>query len=137
MFSLNALPAAAVPAANVGINFNQNQWDPSFWDNMLGYTDKTTGIDHNGWGMPALQGLGSLAQTYLGFQQLGQAKDQFNFQKDFAIQNYNQQATTLNAQLEDRQRARLGDDAATGNQYYRSVGDYMNTWGAKEYGNNG
>lgn len=84
----------------------------------------------NGWGLPAIQGLGGLAQSWLGFKQLGLAKDQFNFQKDAFTQNYNMQAQTMNRQLEDRQRARLSANP----NGYQSVGEYMSKNEVKPYG---
>jgi len=111
----------------------------SLWDSISnlfsGFSDTTNaqGVTTQGWGNTALSGLSGLAQTWMGFDQLNQSEDQFNFQKDLAIANYNQQASLLNSQLEDRQRARLGSDASTGNSYYSSVSDYMSQYGASEY----
>ena len=53
-----------------------------------------------------LQGLGSLANLYTGFKSLGLAKDQFNFQRDTANTNLNNQIQTYNTGLEDRLRTR-------------------------------
>lgn len=105
---------------------------PGFMDNLLGFTDENN-VQHNGWGVPAMQGLGGLAQSWLGFQNLNLAKDQFNFQKDSFLQQYDQQANMLNTQMEDRQRARLNGRSAE-NTGYKSIGDYMTDHGAKNYG---
>lgn len=53
-----------------------------------------------------LQGLSSLAGLYTGFKSLGLAKDQFNFQKDFANTNLNNSIQSFNNGLEDRLRTR-------------------------------
>lgn len=59
-----------------------------------------------GWGMPALQGLSSLGNMYLGMKNYGLAKDQLNTQKEQFAMNYNNQRQLLNTQMEDMARAR-------------------------------
>lgn len=61
-----------------------------------------------------IQGLSALAQGWLGFQQLGLAKDSLAFQKDAFSKNYENQRQLTNQQLLDRQRARA---AANPNAY--------------------
>ena len=61
-----------------------------------------------------IQGLSALAQGWLGFQQLGLAKDSLAFQKDAFNKNYENQRQLTNQQLLDRQRARA---AANPNAY--------------------
>lgn len=46
------------------------------------------------------QGVGSLANAWLGFRNLGLAKDSFNFNKALAETNLANQASTVNRQLE-------------------------------------
>lgn len=89
-----------------------------------------TGIDWGGTVAPTLQGIGGLAQSWLGFQQLGLAKDQFNFQKDAFTKNYDQQAQSMNTQMSDRQSSRVGYNPNA----YQSVGDYMAQNEVKSYG---
>lgn len=97
----------------------------SFWDN---WTWENTG--------QALGALNGLAQSWLGFRQLNLSKDQFKFNKNLAIQNYNNQVASYNTQLADRQVARLaGRDPST--TPYASVSDYMAQNGLKEYNGNG
>jgi len=69
------------------------------------------GIDANGMQsqgsfLPMVQGLGALGQGYLGFQQLGLAQDQFNFQKDSFAKNWANQTQLTNNALYDREKLR-------------------------------
>lgn len=90
------------------------------FDNFFNKTDKN-GISQQGWGglaLGAAQGLGNL---YLGMQQYGLAKDALaNARRQFDI-NYGAQKKLTNANLEDRQRARVASNSGA----YQSVGDYM------------
>lgn len=97
------------------------EWLQSMRDwGVLGSTDKN-GIQQQGWGglaLGAAQGLGSL---YLGMQQYQLAKDTLANNKAQFERNFAAQRTTTNANLEDRQRARVASNAGA----YQSVGDYM------------
>lgn len=88
-----------------------------------GFTGKTLadGTKTQGWGAPVLGALGGLASSYLGFQQLGQAKDAFNENKRQFEMNWGAQQKTVNSQLEDRQRARIASNPGA----YTSVSEYM------------
>lgn len=67
----------------------------------------TSGLGLNvGTGSLALQGLGSLAGIWSSANQNKLAKDQFNFQKDFANTNLNNSIKSYNTSLEDRLSAR-------------------------------
>lgn len=68
-----------------------------------------------------VQGLTGLAGAYLGYQQMNLAKDQLAQNKKIFNLNFENQAKTVNTQLEDRQRARVASNAGA----YQSVGDYM------------
>lgn len=59
-----------------------------------------------GTGQLALQGLGSLAGIWSSMNQNKLAKDQFNFQKDFANTNLNNSIKSYNTSLEDRLNSR-------------------------------
>lgn len=85
------------------------------------------GTQVQGWGAPALGALATMGSGFLAMKQYGLAKDQFNFQKNAYNQNYAAQRQATNAQLEDRQRARVASNAGA----YQSVGDYMNQYGIK------
>lgn len=59
-------------------------------------------------------------------ESLKQSQNQFDFSKDVTNRNLSNQAKSINAQLEDRQRARIGgtgDNNAAGN--YESLSTYM------------
>lgn len=89
-------------SAGVGTTPADSSW--SLWGNQ-----NQMGV------IPAgIQGLSALAQGWLGFQQLGLAKDSLAFQKDAFNKNYENQRQLTNQQLMDRQRARA---AANPNAY--------------------
>lgn len=72
------------------------------------------------------QGAGSLWNAFNASKQFDLAKDQFKFSKGAFNANFANQAKNINAQLEDRQRARIGgtgDNNAAGN--YQSLEAYM------------
>lgn len=95
-----------------------------FLPGMLSTTDTNTGMKTQGWGGLALGGAQALLGGYMGFKQLGLAKDQMRESRRQFDLNYNSQRKLTNSRLEDRQRSRL---AQGGN--YESVGDYMNKYG--------
>ena len=67
-------------------------------------------------------GLGKGAMdAYLGYQQLGVAKDALAFKKDAFSKQFGSQKQLLNTQLRDRQRARLSANPAG----HQSVEQYM------------
>ena len=121
--------------ANFGLsNFNSPsggsatpEWLQSMRDwGVLGSTDKN-GIYQQGWGglaLGAAQGLGGL---YLGMQQYNLAKDSLANAKSQFERNFAAQKATTNANMEDRQRARVASNAGA----YQSVGDYMAQNGVK------
>lgn len=98
----------------------------SIFDSFL----SNKGIDGStsgGWGTAALGAFQGLANTYLGMQQYGLAKDTLKANKEQFAKNYEAQKRTTNTALEDRQRARVASNAGA----YQSVGDYMNQNGIK------
>lgn len=103
---------AATTATNVGTNA---AYDPTIWDTLFGYTDTNTNVSYDGLAIPGIQALGGLAQSWLGFQNLNLAKDQFAFQKGAFNDQYNQQVQQYNTMIADRANSRLGfseEDAA-------------------------
>lgn len=74
-----------------------------------------------GWGGLALGALSSLGSTFLGMKNYGLAKDSLNQSREQFDKNYAAQRSTINTQLEDRQRARV---AATGGTA-ESVDSYL------------
>ena len=96
------------------------------FDNFFSSSRTVNGIktDKQGWGMPALGAAQGAFNAWLGMKQYGLAKQQLAEGKNQFGLNYDAQRTTTNAQLEDRQRARLGaSGGVTGG--YQSVGEYM------------
>lgn len=71
--------------------------------------------------------LSGLSNYKLLSDQLDLAEDQFKFSKNFSNRNLQNQAKTVNTQLEDRQSARLGStgDTATSGTGYESLGTYL------------
>lgn len=72
----------------------------SFWNNANTWGNISQGIG----------AVGSLANTYLGFQQLGQAEDQLAFQKEAFWSNYNQQVADREESARRRAIASTGED---------------------------
>lgn len=104
----------------------------SLWDQMgtkdfwLGSFNQQTGQRSMGAGGLALGAAQGLMNGWLGMQQLDMAKQQFGFQKDAFAKNWGAQKNTTNAQLRDRQEARLASRQGASTNPYQSVGDYMN-----------
>jgi len=95
-------------------------------DSIFGYKG-ADGIQHNGWGGAAL-GLGQgLLSGYQGMKQFGLAEDQFKESQRQYEQNYAAQKQVTNADMEDRQRARVASNPGA----YQSVNDYMTKNGIK------
>ena len=123
--SVNTSAASdAVAAATGGGNmFNNGE---GFLGTMLS-SKGADGIERQGWGGMAL-GLGQgLLSGYQGMQQYGMAKDAFEESKRRYEKNYAAQKQITNADLEDRQRARVASNAGA----YQSVSEYMNKNGIK------
>lgn len=92
--------------------------------NLLGgFLDRTdaSGTTTQGWGMPVLQGLGSVGNLYMGMRQYGLGRDMLRENRRQFDADYNNQRTLVNSQLEDRQRARVASNPGA----YESVGAYM------------
>lgn len=56
--------------------------------------------------------LGSIGSIYGAMKTYGLAKDQFNFSKDFALKNLDNQTKSYNTALEDRARARASQEGS-------------------------
>lgn len=83
------------------------------------------GTQVQGWGMPALSAVSGLTNAFFGMQQLGVARDTLEQNKKQFQMNFDAQRKTTNAQLEDRQRARVASNSGA----YQSVSDYMGKYG--------
>ena len=90
--------------------------ETSFWDGFRGTPEK------QGWGGLAIGTLGGAANLYMGLQQYNLAKQALATTQEQMNRNYEAQKKTTNAEMEDRQRARVASNP-TG---YVSVADYMN-----------
>lgn len=99
-------------------------WKTSnFW---LGGTDDN-GNQSIGAAMPMLQGANTLMEGFMGMKKYGLARDTFNQNKREFEMNHGNQVRTTNAQLEDRQRARVASNPGA----YQSVDEYMAKHGVK------
>jgi hypothetical protein len=96
------------------------------WDSAFG-TEDALGNKTQGWAGPALQGADTLANLFMGMKQYGLAKDMFKQSKNEFNMNWDAQKQMTNAQLEDRQKARLAANPGG----YQSVGDYMQNYGIR------
>ena len=76
-------------------------------------------------GQLGLGGVNSLLQGYLGFQNLGLAKKQYQSQLDQFNKQWDANKKLTNASLADRQAARV----ASNPNAYQSVDDYMKKYG--------
>lgn len=99
---------------------------PSWWDSMLGYKN-ADGTSVNGWGGAAMGLIQGLGNAYMGMKQYGLAKDQLAFSKQAFERNFGAQKAITNANLEDRQRARVASNPGA----YQSVGEYMQQNGVR------
>jgi hypothetical protein len=111
---------------------------PSLWEQfsnapLLPWTSTdVNGARQSGSGllMPGLQLASGALNAWMGMKNYGLAKKQFAENKNQYALNYDAQRTTTNAQLEDRQRARVASNAGA----YQSVGEYMGQNGIKPRG---
>lgn len=112
---------------NLGTPYDINSWSTPAFSLGAGEGTDWGGLlkDYGGLALGGAQALGNL---FMGMKQYGLAKDIFNENKAQFSQNYAAQRGLTNARLEDRQNARLAANGGTG---YRSVGDYMATYGVK------
>lgn len=94
----------------------------SFLDSILGGMGDMSGLQM---GQLGLGGVNSLLQGYLGFQNLGLAKKQYQSQLDQFNKQWDANKKLTNASLADRQAARV----ASNPNAYQSVDDYMKKYG--------
>ena len=74
-----------------------------------------------------LGSLGGLGNLFMGMQQYNLAKQALSTTKEQIERNYNAQKAVTNADLEDRQRARIASNPGA----YTPLSDYMNQNGIK------
>ena len=115
-------PMDVTPALNDMFDFGDQGGNGIFgnisWDGISEAFSKSA---------PVFQGMGSMLNAYLGMKQYGLAKKQFSQRKMEYERNYTAQKQLTNAQLEDRQRARVGANPRA----YQSVDSYMAKNGIK------
>jgi hypothetical protein len=100
----------------------------SMWDTtMAGLKDAFGTTKEPGWATGLLGAGQGLLNGWLGMKQYGLAKDKLAESKRQFELNYNAQQAMTNADLEDRQRARVASNANA----YESVGSYMDKHGVK------
>ena len=96
----------------------KDYWNNNSWlDQYNNKTNTTT----QGMGSSVLNTGQALFGAYMGMKNYGLAKKTFNENKRQFDMNWDAQRTTINSQLEDRQRARVASNANA----YESVSGYM------------
>lgn len=113
-------PAGVNTMENMGLQSGGGA-DWSVMDRIVGAQD-ANGNKIGGAAMPAIQLGTGLLQGYIGMKQLGLAEEQFDESKDQFNLNYDAQRSSTNAQLRDRQKARVAANSGA----YQSVDEYMN-----------
>lgn len=116
----NSNPNAAGNSMFAGGNATGNTGNlSSAWGSVNGFVNDTFG----GWG-GAMQAIGQLANIYGGIQQIGLAKDQlglardsFNFNTSLARKNLENSVKSYNTSLADRYRARAAMETGDKNAY--------------------
>lgn len=110
----------ASPGAIVG-------FEPTFMQQLMGYTDTTNGMKVNGLAGPAMGLISGGLGAFMGMKQYGLAKEALAQSKRQFNLNYAAQKQTTNAALEDRQRARNASNPGA----YQATDDYMAQYGIK------
>lgn len=96
-FNPNFTPMTEANQGNFGVtSLSAPQDDGSFFSGMLGTKDQ------QGWGGLALGGAGLLANSWLGLQNLGNAKDSLNFQRDAFNRQFDAQRADQAQYRQDR-----------------------------------
>ena len=122
--SLDSLGTGFTNSANTFNNtsLTSSGGSGSFLDTILGGMGDMSGLQM---GQLGLGGVNSLLQGYLGFQNLGLAKKQYQSQLDQFNKQWDANKKLTNASLADRQAARV----ASNPNAYQSVDDYMKKYG--------
>ena len=89
-----ATPSMTIPTNNTPVGGG------GMFDNFMSQDGQ------QGWGAPAMQGVGALANSWLGFQNLGVAKDQLSENKRQFQLNYDEQKANQDQYYADRGTAR-------------------------------
>lgn len=127
--SLDTMSSGFTDSANTfgSVSLGDTSGGGSFLDGILGgfggsSSGAMTGLQM---GQLGLGGVTSLLNGYLGFQNLGLAKKQYQSQLDQFNKQWDANKKLTNASLADRQAARV----ASNSNAYQSVDDYMKKYG--------
>lgn len=122
--SLDSMSTGFTSSANSfnAVPINTSTDSGSFLDSILGGAGDMSGLQM---GQLGLGGVTSLLNGYLGFQNLGLAKKQYQSQLDQFNKQWDANKKLTNASLADRQAARV----ASNPNAYQSVDDYMKKYG--------
>lgn len=118
----DAFPFTTAPATSGGAAPSRG-----FWGSALNQYGKNGEMTGQGWGAPALGAAQGLFSAYMGMKQYGLMKDQLSESKRQFGLNFDAQKNTTNAQLEDRQKARVASNPGA----YESVDSYMDKYKVK------
>ena len=125
----NAAFTGAGSATPQGFWGGINDWAKD--SGFVGSKDAATGMMTGGWGAPAMQGISSLVNGFMGMKQYGLSKKIFENNKQQFERNFDAQKGVTNSQLSDRQDRRNADARANGMTGTTSTADYMAKWGVK------
>jgi hypothetical protein len=109
--NLYSLTETGLPGLGGGAGAGGGDW----WSKMIGNKEQP------GWGGLAVGAGSALMNAFMGMKQYGLAKSQLAESRRRYDQDYDAQKRLTNAQLEDRQYARVASNPGG----YQSVGDYM------------
>lgn len=130
-YSPNVLATPQQPISGVNFDAMYSGQESAFSQQPQSITDTIgAGIGSMSFGQKATA-LGGVAKgvfdAYNAFKMGKLAKEQFNFTKMNTNRNFEASANTTNAQLADRQAARVARDP----KQFASVSDYMSKYGVK------
>lgn len=125
--SLDSMSTGFTSSANSfnAAPINTSAGSGSFLDSILGGFGGGGEMSGLQMGQLGLGGVTSLLNGYLGFQNLGLAKKQYQSQLDQFNKQWDANKKLTNASLADRQAARV----ASNPNAYQSVDDYMKKYG--------
>jgi len=119
--SMNDYSFGDIGGASTGVDVaGKVPYEASFSDKLFGYQNPDTGYKFGGYAAPILSTATAGMNAYLGLQQLNLMKDTLAFQKDAFSKQFENQRTTTNTQLADRQNARNASGSG-----YESTDSYM------------
>jgi len=129
-FLNDLVPEGISGTGGMVVDTNQFGFSDSFLNELVP-ANTSTGFDSNFWfgnaktgtngaALPTLNLVNGLTQGFLGFEQLGIARDKLNENKRQFNLNFGNQARLTNSRLRDRQERRIAEGRASG-----TVEDYM------------